>query len=110
MLRRKEFIIMQHYLESGLSKTAIANKLGINRRTVHRYLKSGKTAPEYRPRPPKPSLLDPFKGYVVGRLGRLSRVISKPTSDRDYRPGIQWQIYDPERICGQSASGSTNAD
>ena len=68
MLRRKEFIIMQHYLESGLSKTAIANKLGINRRTVHRYLKSGKTAPEYRLRPPKPSLLDPFKGYVLGCL------------------------------------------
>ena len=43
MLRREEFIIMQHYLESGLSKTTIAKKLGINRRTVHRYLKSGKT-------------------------------------------------------------------
>jgi transposase len=68
MLRREEFIIMQHYLESGLSKTAIAKKLGINRRTVHRYLKSGKTAPGYRPRPPKPSLLDPFKAYVLGRL------------------------------------------
>jgi hypothetical protein len=50
MLRREEFIIMQHYLESGLYKTAIAKKLGINRRTVHRYLKSGKTAPGYRPR------------------------------------------------------------
>ena len=68
MLSKEEFIIMQHYLEEGLSKTAVARKLGINRRTVHRYLKSGKTGPGYQPRPPKPSLLDPFKHYIQGRL------------------------------------------
>ena len=68
MLSKEEFIIMQHYLEEGLSKTAIARKLSINRRTVHRYLKSGKNRPCYRPRPPKPSLLDPFKHYIQGRL------------------------------------------
>jgi transposase len=68
MLSKEEFIIMQHYLEEGLSKTAIARKLGINRRTVHRYLKSSKTGPGYQPRPPKPSLLDPFKHYIQGRL------------------------------------------
>ena len=98
MLRRKEFIIMQHYLESGLSKTAIAKKSEINRRTVHRYLKSGKTAPEYRARPPKPILLDPLK-ICPWSSGRLSRAISEPTSDRNYGLGIQWQIYNPERIC-----------
>lgn len=68
MLSKEDYIIMQHYLKEGLSKTAIAHKLGINRRTVHRYLKSGKSEPGYKPRPPKPSLLDPFKHYIGSRL------------------------------------------
>jgi hypothetical protein len=52
MLSKEEFILLHHYLEEGLSKTAVANKLGINRRTVHRYFKSEKTAPGYQSRPP----------------------------------------------------------
>ncbi len=68
MLSKEEYIIMQHYLEEGLSKTAIAQKLGVNRRTIHRYLKSGKSGPGYKPRPTKPSLLDPFKHYICSRL------------------------------------------
>lgn len=68
MLSKEEFILLQHYLKEGLSKTAIASKLGINRRTVHRYLKSGKTESRYSPRPPQTYLIDPFRNYICGRL------------------------------------------
>lgn len=68
MLSKEEFILLQHYLKEGLSKTAIANKLGINRRTVHRYICSGKTEPRYGPRPPKLYKIDQFRGYIQGRL------------------------------------------
>ena len=60
--------MLNHYLKEGLSKTAIADKLGINRRTVHRYLRSDKTEPRYGNRPHKPGLLGPFKEYITGRL------------------------------------------
>jgi len=50
MISKEGFIVLHRYLKEGLSKSAIARKLGINRRTIHRYLKSGKTGPRYRPR------------------------------------------------------------
>lgn len=68
MLSKEESIVMNHYLKEGLSKTAIAKKLGIDRRTVHRYVKEGKDSPGYRPRPPEPSLLDPYRDYLMARL------------------------------------------
>jgi transposase len=68
MLSKEEFILLHHFLKEGLSKTAIACKLGIDRRTIYRYLKSGKNGPRYGPRPPKPYLIDPFRVYSRGRL------------------------------------------
>lgn len=52
MLNKEDFILLHHFLKEGLSKSAIAGKLGINRRTVYRYLENGKTEPRYGPRAP----------------------------------------------------------
>ncbi len=68
MLSREELIVLRHYVKEGLPKTVIAEKLGINRRTVHRYLANGKQEPQYGPRPPRPSKLDPYKEYLLGRI------------------------------------------
>ena len=68
MLSKEVSAVLSHYLNEGLSKTAIARKLGINRRTVHRYIKEGRTKPEYGPRPAAPSLLDPYKEFILGKL------------------------------------------
>lgn len=68
MISKEEFIMLQHYLKEGLSKSAIARKLGVSRRTIQRYIKSGKTAPIYGARPLKPNILDPYKSYLCGRL------------------------------------------
>lgn len=68
MLSRETVIVLHHYLEEGLTKTAIANKLGVSRRTVQRYAKSGERDPSYGPRPQRPTKLDPYKAYLQGRL------------------------------------------
>jgi transposase len=68
MLSKEAVIVLQHYLQEGLSKTAIARKLGVTRRTVQRYAKSGKTAARYGPRPPRPAKLDPYVAYLRERL------------------------------------------
>ena len=68
MLSKEELIVLRHYVKEGLTKTAIAKTLGINRRTVHRYLSSGKEEPDYGPRPPRPSKLDHYKVYLSGRI------------------------------------------
>jgi transposase len=45
----------------------IARETGSSRNTVRRYLRD-EAAERYRPRPPRPTKLDPFKNYVVERL------------------------------------------
>jgi len=63
-----------HYLEEGLSQRAMAKKLGISRRTVRRWIKSGQLdrdlsePPRYGPRPPVPTKLDPYKAIITERL------------------------------------------
>jgi transposase len=54
------------YEREGLSKTAIARRLGMSRNTVDRLLKL--TDPPNYERQPKSSLLDPFKGYIAELL------------------------------------------
>ena len=68
MLSKEELIVLRHYVKEGLTKTAIAKTLGINRRTVHRHLSNGKEEPEYGPRSPRPSKLDHYKVYLSGRI------------------------------------------
>src|SRR5512144_1543976 len=51
----------------GKSIREIARETGISRNTVRRYLRD-EEAVRYKPRPVRPTKLDPFKGYVVERL------------------------------------------
>lgn len=68
MLSKEEFYVLKHYLGEGMSKTAIAKKLGVSRMTIYRHAAGDKDEPVYSPRPPRPTLLDPYKDYIRGRL------------------------------------------
>jgi len=52
----------------GKSIREIAREMGVSRNTVRRYLRDDE-AERYRPRPLRRTKLDPFKGYVIERLG-----------------------------------------
>lgn len=74
MIGVETHVLLRHYLEQGLSKTAIAERLGINRRTIARWIQAGELdrdldqEVQYRPRPPAPSKLDPYKSIIQQRL------------------------------------------
>jgi transposase len=57
-------VLLRHYLAEGLTKTAVAERLGISRRTVGRWIRSGELDRDldepvrYKPRPPVPRKLD----------------------------------------------------
>jgi transposase len=68
-------VLLSHYLDQGLSKGAIARQLGINRRTINRWIATGQLGREVdtgqvrRPvRRAGPSKLDPFKPIIEARL------------------------------------------
>jgi transposase len=69
-------VLLVHYLEQGLSKAAIARQLGINRRTINRWIAEGQLDRDVEtgqvPRPerkPRPTKLDPYKAIIDERLG-----------------------------------------
>ena len=75
MIGRETRVLLRHYLEQGMSKAAVARRLGISERTVYRWIAAGhldrevdEGPVEYGPRRPQPSKLDPYKEIIGARL------------------------------------------
>jgi transposase len=75
MIGWKKRVFLRHYLEQGMTKTAVAEKFGVSRRTVHHWIQTGQLerdlSPEtvrYGPRAPVPRKIDPYKGIILARL------------------------------------------
>lgn len=75
MIGREKRMLLRHYLEQGVSKSALARQLGISRDTIHRWIRDGELdrdldagVVQYGPRQPVPTKLDPYKGIVLARL------------------------------------------
>ncbi len=78
---REQRVLLRHYLEQGLNKAAIAQRLGISRRTVYYWVESGQLdrelddeAVRYRPRPPVPRKVDAYRGIVEARLEQFPKL------------------------------------
>ncbi len=75
MHRRETRVLLRHYLEQGVSKTELAKRFGISRRTVYHWIETGQLDRDldsqearYRPRPPVSTQLDPYKPIIHARL------------------------------------------
>jgi len=51
----------------GLSIREISRRTGRDRKTIAKYLQC-QELPKYKPRPPRPSKLDPYKDYLRARM------------------------------------------
>lgn len=65
-------VLLKHYLEQGLSKTAIAERIGVSRRTIYHWIETGQLERDLDAEtvryPPRPTKLDPYKGIIRERL------------------------------------------
>ena len=64
----REIVLIHDLRKQGLSISAIARKVGCDRKTVRKYLERGLEAPVYGPRRPRDRLLDPFEDYLRERV------------------------------------------
>jgi transposase len=67
--------LLRHYLEQGVSKTELAKRFGISRRTVYHWIETGQLDRDldnqevrYRPRPPVFTRLERYKSIIQARL------------------------------------------
>ena len=75
MHRRETRVLLRHYLEQGLTKTELATRFGISRRTVYHWIETEQLDRDldsqevrYRPRPPVVTRLEPYKPIIQARL------------------------------------------
>ncbi|ARE42453.1 Mobile element protein (plasmid) [Rhodovulum sp. P5] len=67
----REIVVIHDLRRQGLSITAIARKLGCDRKTVRKHLRTGLEAPSYKAQEPRPNLLEPFEACLRGRVAEF---------------------------------------
>lgn len=72
-------VLLKHLLDAGLTKTAIADQLGVKRRTIHHWIATGQLdrvvdAAGPRRSLPRATKLDRFKPIIAERLARHERL------------------------------------
>ena len=68
MVELGEVMTILELHRQGLSISAIAVRLNMDRKTVRKYIKNGVRAPRYGPRAPRPCVVDSFVHYVTERV------------------------------------------
>lgn len=73
MFGAEKQVLAKHYLDQGLSRSAVAEMLGIDRRTLHRWLQDGLSegparVRSYGPRVPRQAKLDAYTSIIEERL------------------------------------------
>ena len=66
-------VLLQHLLDEGVSKTAIAQRLGVSRRVVHHWIATGQLTRDFDTAPPRQyaprrTQLDAYEAIITARL------------------------------------------
>ena len=68
MVKLGEVVMILDLHRQGLTVSAIARELGVDRKTVRRYIARGLEPPVYGPRMSRQRLIDPFVRYLRERV------------------------------------------
>lgn len=67
MLTGGELFVLDLH-RAGLSVSAIARRLDLDRKTVRKYIERGLEPPQYGPRAPRPTKVDPYIAFLRDRI------------------------------------------
>jgi transposase len=68
VIKLGELVMILDLHRQGLSVSAIARRLGVDRKTVRTYIAKGLEPPVYKKRTPAPGMIGPFEPYLRERL------------------------------------------
>ena len=96
MYGTEKHVLLRHYLEQGMSKAAIARELGVERRTIYRWIEAGELDRDgnedlvrYRARARRPTKLDSYKDIIQARLKTYPRLTAVRLLDEIEAAGYQ---------------------
>jgi transposase len=84
MLKLKGLLMILELHQQGLTVSAIADRLGKDRKTVRKYISQGLEPPAYGPRVPRPQVIDPYRPFLRERLAAYPE-LSVPRLCREIR-------------------------
>jgi len=76
VVRLGELVMILDLHRQGLSVSAIAQRTGLDRKTVGKYVATGLEPPAYGPRQPRPTKVAPFQTYLRERVAAYPEVTS----------------------------------
>ena len=81
MYGREKRVLLREYLDRGLTKAELAERLGMDRRTIHRWAQTGQLdrelddeAVRYKARPQVKRKIDDYRGIIHSRLEEFPRL------------------------------------
>lgn len=93
---REKRVLLREYLQDGWSKSELARKLGISRRTIYYWVRTAQLDREldeetvrYTARPAVQRKIDPFKGIIQSRLEEFPKLSSVRLFDEIREAGYQ---------------------
>jgi len=91
VIRLGELVMILDLHRQGLTVSAIARQVGIDRKTVRKYIERGLEPPTYGPRQARPRRLEPFETYlrerVVAYPGLTGTRLLREIRERGYEGG-----------------------
>ena len=113
MITQEIYVDIHVLHKQGLSIRAIARKLKLSRNTVRRHLSRPTEVPKYQERAKRPTKLDPYKDYILGRIDAAKpQWIPAAVLYRDKSVGLRWGLLHGSPLCerpetqGRRAFGS----
>ena len=94
MIRDVDYLDIKTMHKAGMTTVDIGLKIGYSDKTVRKWIKRD-TPPRYT-RKPRPSKLDPYKEYIMGRMHRLFLSLHSFRINHNYiLLQLQYQSVDP---------------
>ena len=91
MIKLGEVVMILDLHRQGLTVSAIARELGVDRKTVRKCIARGLEPPVYGPRQPRKRRIDPFVAYLGERVtaypGLTGRRLLRECRERGYEGG-----------------------
>ena len=91
MIKLGELVMILELNRQGVSVSAIARQLGIDRKTVRVHIAKVLAQPSYKARPARPRLINPFLPYLRERIASLpaltGRRLLRELKERGYQGG-----------------------